>query len=268
MGFIFATLWAHARPAPQATKRRHIEHARLAGRGSPGVEPRGGDIQLNASATSSDDAAAALARADAALRSHPSVAIVQKNASLLLERLEHPSTPLVDGALPERAALARVAELKGRRDFASLMRDMDAFPECEELQRAGCDAIDDILQHGESHEEAATAGAIECIVQALVLFPFSADTQRTSMMALVGLTCLEASAHRAGNAGAVRFAVDALRPFPLDANLIYAAVAVLGNISAEVQFRVEALDWGVLALVVSALRRYDLHRSHLTLTLR
>ena len=61
----------------------------------------------------------------------------RKNASELVSQLLalHP-TPNA-GVLPERAALARVDELKGRRDFASLVRDMDAFPECEELQVQG-----------------------------------------------------------------------------------------------------------------------------------
>lgn len=51
---------------------------------------------------------------------------------------------------PERAALARVAELQRSLDFASLVRDMDAFPECEELQVAGSFAIGNIICGGGS----------------------------------------------------------------------------------------------------------------------
>ena len=140
---------------------------------------------------SSIDVEAAASLASAALRAHPSDEYVQMNATLLAKRLlECRSTPLVDGASPERAALARVAELKGRRDFASLERDMDAFPECEELQRDGCDAIYDILEEGGSHEEAAAAGAIECVVRSLDLYPYSANTQHACLAALANLTFL------------------------------------------------------------------------------
>ena len=186
-----------------------------------------------------------------ALRAHPSNAAVEASVQRLTMGLLYDCS-----ASTELAALDRVAELKGRRDFASLVRDMDAFPECEELQRDGCDAITDILSDGGSCEKAAAASAIECVTRTLDLFPYSADTQLTSMRALASLTVLEVTAHRVCSAGAVRLAVHALRSFPNDMLLICEALSLLGNIAAKDQFRVEALNLGVLALGVAALRRY------------
>ena len=220
---------------------------------------------------SSIDVEAAASLAAAALRSHPSNDYVQKSASRLSGLLlEYRSTPLVAGASPERATLARVAELKGRRDFASLVHDMDAFPECEELQRAGCDAIDDIIRDGGTPEEAAATSAVACVVRALDVFPYSADTQRSCLAVLGNLIVLEAAAHRAGSAGAVRLAVHAVRSFPDDAFVIYNALHVLRNVSFEGQFRPEALKMGSVALGVAAWRRYfvlSVVWSLLTLTL-
>ena len=85
---------------------------------------------------------------------------------------------------PERLALARVAELQQRRDFASLVRDMDAFLELEELQLSGCKAIRRIIFEGGSCEEATAAGAVECVVRALDLFQHSAEMQGSSLAAL------------------------------------------------------------------------------------
>ena len=204
---------------------------------------------------SSIDVEAATSLAADALRAHPSDENVQAYASRLDLLLKSQPTPLVDGASPERNALARVAELKGRRDVASLVRDMDAFPECEELQRDGCDAIGDTCMDRGSWDE---AGAIGCIIRSLDLFPYTADTQRGSLRALGRLTLLEANARRAGSAGAVRLAVHALRSFPNEERVIINAFIVLVNVSGEEQFCVEALNLGALALGVAALRRYDL----------
>ena len=65
-------------------------------------------------------------------------------------RLLAAPTPMQPDLSPERAALARVAELQRSLDFASLVRDMDAFPECEELQVAGSFAIGNIICGGGS----------------------------------------------------------------------------------------------------------------------
>ena len=133
---------------------------------------------LGGELASSIDADAAESSVAAVLRTHPSDTDVHKTASRLAERiLEYRTTPLVDGASPECFALARVAELKECCDFASLVRDMNAFPQCEELQCDGCDAIHAILQDGGSCEEAVAAGATECIIRTLDLFPHSAGTQ-------------------------------------------------------------------------------------------
>ena len=213
-------------------------------------------IMQRCGAAPSIDAVETASLAAAALRAHPFDDAVQKDASTLSNLLlgSNAAPPSV-GASPERAALARVAELKGRRDFASLVRDMDAFPECEELQCAGSDAIDDIIREGAWPEEAAAAGAIECVVRTLDLFPFSADTQRTSMRTLGELTFFEVNLHRVGSAGAVRLAVHALRSFPNDTNLMFNALVVLGNVTAKAQFCAEALKLGALALGVTTLRR-------------
>ena len=65
-------------------------------------------------------------------RAHPTNGFAQR-----LMQLISPSAATSDMAVsPEHAVLARVADLKARSDFASLVRDMDAFPELEELQRA------------------------------------------------------------------------------------------------------------------------------------
>ena len=196
---------------------------------------------------------AASSLAEAARRAHPSDVAVQKSASNLISRLltSH-STPSNAGVSPERAALDRVAELKVRRDFASLVRDMDTLPECEELQRAGCYAFFDILSDGGSAKEATAAGAVECVVRALDLFQHSADTQSVSLAALNQLITLEdASVELAGNAGAVRLAVRALRSFPEGNLVIYAAFCVLGNL-CMVQ---EAVNMNTPVLSVAALRR-------------
>ena len=212
------------------------------------------------------EAAASLAAA--AHRTHPSDEDVQTSASSLAERLlEYCSTPLVDGASPECATLARVAELKGRHDFVSLVRDMNAIPQCEELQCDGCDAIYAILEDGGLREDAAAAGALECILRSLDLFPFSAGTQGKSLMTLARITFLEATVARAGNAGVVPLAVGALRTFPNNVLLIYNALTVLGNVSSDVQLRAEALNLNALAFGVAALRRYTLEsHSHILLT--
>ena len=205
---------------------------------------------------SSIDVGAAASLAAAALRTHRSDETVQINASRLADLLlKSQPAPLEAGASPEHAALARVAELKGRRDFASLVRDMDTFPECEELQYKGCVAVFDLFDNSGSGEEAAAAGAIECFARSLDVFPYSAKTQRTSLYALTRLTCLAANKRRAGNAGAIRLAVHALRFFPNDTNLNCNALIALGNVSIEDQFRAEPLNLGALALVVAALRR-------------
>ena len=205
---------------------------------------------------SSIDVGAAASLAAAVLRTHRSDETVQAYASRLVDLLlKSQPTPLVAGVSPERAALARVAELKGRRDVASLVRDMDAFPECEELQRDGCEAIDDFIRDGGSSSAASKAGAVECVVRALDLFPFSADTQYACLMALASLTILVATAQRAGDAGAIRLALHALRSFPADTSLICEALIVLGNVSIEEQFCVKAVNLGALALVIASLRR-------------
>lgn len=217
------------------------------------------------------DVEAAASLAAAALLQHPSDAGVQKIASQLTEHLlECRSTPLVDGPSPEGAALARVPALKERRDFVSLERDMDAFPEYEELQCAGCDAIDDIISDGGSRDDAAAAGAIECVVRVLDLFPRSADTQRTSMMALAQFTHFEdGTAHRAGSAGAVRLVFRALRSTLLEGRSIVAALTMLGRLLNEDQFRAEALKLGGLAVGLAALQRCFFPRSlsHVSLSL-
>lgn len=216
-------------------------------------------IMLDCGLASSIDFEAAASLAAAVLRAHPSDESVQRSASELDRKLlEYGSTSSPAYVfLPERAAIDRVAELKGRLDFESLVCDMDAFPDFEELQRAGSDAMDEILSDGGSHEDAVAAGAIECVVRALVLFPHSAETQRTSMVVLANLSFLDgANTHRVGSAGAVRHAIHTLRFFPDDTLLMCSAFGVLGNVSAEDQFRVEALNLGALALGVAALRRY------------
>ena len=126
--------------------------------------------------TTSSEATAALA--EAARRTHPSDASVQKRASDLIDWLlaSHPTPSTSAGVSLEHAALDRVSELQRRRDFASLVRDMDAFPECEELQVAGCEAIRQIIFQGGSLEEAAAAGAVECVVRAVDLFRHSGKT--------------------------------------------------------------------------------------------
>ena len=180
--------------------------------------------------------ATATSVAEAARRAHPSDALVQKSAAELISRLlaSH-ATPSIADVSPERAALDRVAELKARRDFASLVRDTDAFPECEELQRAGSLAIFDILSEGGSAKEAAAAGAIECVIRATDLFQHSAKTQSITLLALnrlVARTGLVAVQSIAGNAGAARLAVRALRTFPEDSFVISPAFYVLGNLAS------------------------------------
>ena len=130
---------------------------------------------------SSIDATEAASLAEAARRAHPSDATVQKSVYNLLPRLLTSNPTLSNvGVSPERAALNRVAELKARHDFATLVRDMDAFPECEEMQVAGCRAIQQIIFQGGSEKEAAAAGAFECVVRALDLFQHSAETSASA----------------------------------------------------------------------------------------
>ena len=187
---------------------------------------------------SSIDATAAANLAEAARRAHPSDADVQKSASDLINKLlELLSTLSNAGVSPDRAALERVDELQRRRDFASLVREMDAFPECEELQLAGCKAIRRIMFEGGSREEAAAAGAVECVVRALDLFQHSAEMQCSSLAALNFLMPPHSEAMSvAGNAGAVRLAVRALRTFP-EVNLVIGfACCALGSLSIVQQF--------------------------------
>ena len=107
------------------------------------------------------DATAASQLAEAACRSHPADAAVQKIASDLVSLLlEFHPTPSIGGVSPVDAALHRVAEVKECHDFASHVRDMDAFPECEELQVAGCNAFVEALDAGDSENDASAAGAI------------------------------------------------------------------------------------------------------------
>ena len=164
---------------------------------------------------------------------------------------------------PKRAALARVAELKERRDFASLVHDMDAFPELEELQRAGCAAFSLMLGDDGSWEDAAAAGVVECVVRALDLFQHSAETQRISLMALNKLflaTRSQGIVSVAGKAGAVRLAVRALRSFPEDYRVVGTAFYVLGQLLGRFgaslqQFCDEAVSLNAPLLSLAALRR-------------
>ena len=205
---------------------------------------------------SSIDVEAAASLATAALRAHPFDKSVLMSASRLAELLlKSQPTPMVAGLSPERAALARVAELRVRLDFASLVREMDAFPECEELQQMGCHVMYDINASGGSREEAAAAGAIECVARTLDLFPYSDDTQSIGMMALAGLARPLANVHRVGSVGAVRLALSALRSLPNNLSLIPAALTVLGYVSRVVHFRAEALNLGALAFETATLRR-------------
>ena len=199
--------------------------------------------------------------AEVAVRIHPADASRQSYAKHLMNSLA--SSAALPGMTmsPERAALARVAGLKASRDFATIMNDMDAFPELEELQRAGCLAMYVILGGG-SHQEAVTAGAVECVVRALDLFHHSAETQLITLKALNRLIApqLEASVVvAAGEAGAVRLAVRALRSFPENARVIEYAFYVLGKVTSLPQVCEEALSVGALVLCVAALRRCSKH---------
>ena len=154
--------------------------------------------------------------------------------------------------------MARVEKLRARRDFASLVSDMDAFPELEELQQAGCQAVCDIIQHGGSREEAILAGAVECVVRALDLFQHSAETQLTS---LIGLSVLiNADSSKAGiciacNAGAVPLLVRVLRSFPDNAPLLGHAFLLLSRFVPVQRYCGEALRCGAVELCVTAVRR-------------
>ena len=203
------------------------------------------------------DLSAAASLAADALHAHHLNADIRKSASDLTTRLlAHQSEQSVAGVSPERAALNRVDELEERRDFASLVRNMDAFPECEELQQAGCNAIFCIVDDGRLAKEAAASGAVECVIRALDLFRHSADTQRMSLNALNALIApqVEAILCVAGNAGAVQLAVRALRSFPENARVITAAFYVIGHLAGLRQCCEEAI-----VLSVGALRRCAKH---------
>ena len=202
--------------------------------------------------------AALLAHLAVVCSAHPADMEVQKQAKRLTHLLTPRAAPSGVASSPERAVLARVEELKASRDFESLVRDMDAFPELEELQQAGCDAIYDMLEQGGLWEEAAAAGAIERVVRALDLFQHSPETQLTTLDALFSLIATGASAWIAGNAGAVSLAVRALRSFPGDARVVCRAFYVLQHLAlSHNKFREEALvGSNALVLCFSAVRRY------------
>ena len=207
--------------------------------------------------TASIDGTAAASLAEAARRAHPFDVAVQKSASDLTARLlALPSTPTDSGVSLERAALDRVAELQGRRDFASLVRDMNAFPEFEELQVAGCNAIGDIINDGGSQEEAAAAGAIECALHVEALFLHTANTQCNGLRTLVSLTYHHpANILVAGDGGAVSLAVRAIRSFPLDGLVLKCAFKALGCLAVVPRFFEQMMDSGALKLAVCALSR-------------
>ena len=183
---------------------------------------------------------------------------IQAQAKRLIKLLAPSAAPSGMDVSPEHAALARVEELKARRDFASLVRDMDAFPELEELQRAGCLVICDILVDDRSlQHEAAAAGVVECVIRALNLFQHSATTQRISLKVFYVILASEVEAilYAAGNAGAVRLAVRVLRSFPENARVIDHAFGVLGHLVKLQQCCEEALSRNALMLSIAALRR-------------
>ena len=237
-----------------ATLRFHMEHVGVAADSCWTLAE-----MLKFGLASSIDLVAAKSLAEAARCAYPSNAAVHKRASdLAAQLLAAPSASVDSGVSPERAALARVAELHRRRDFASLVRDMDAFPECEELQQAGCEAIRSIMRdHGGSAKAAAAAGAVEYVVRALDLFQHSAETQRISLKALKQLmgSRLDAVVCTARDAGAVRLAVRALRSFPEDNRVIDSAFYVLGNLVTLQKFCEDSLSMNALELCVAALRR-------------
>ena len=171
--------------------------------------------------------AALLAHLAAACSAHPADTEVQRQAKRLTHLLTPRAAPTGVAASPKRAALARVTELKERRDFVALVGDMDSFPELEKLQQAGCMAIRYIIPNGGSWEEAARVGAIECVVRAFDLFQHNAETQLITIATLYDLILSRASACIAGDAGAVSLIVRALRSFPDDTRIVWRAFCVL-----------------------------------------
>ena len=194
-----------------------------------------------------------LTLAKLAARMHPAYTLVQESAADLIQLLPSSAAPSVVSVSPA-AALARVAHSQVNRDFASLVLDMDAFPELEELQQAGCIAMYGTLMIGDAEEEAAAAGAVECVVRALDLFQHSAETQLRSLAILNVLFGSHASVMIAGNAGATRLAVRALRSFPEDISVIHGAFSVLDHLTSFCPFREEALNLNALVLCLAALR--------------
>ena len=193
--------------------------------------------------------------AELAVRTHLVDSLVQWHAKHLVKLLAPSAAPSGMAVSPERAALARVEHFKAHRDFASLVNNMDAFPELEELQRAGCVAISEMLEDG-SREVLVTAGVVECVVRALDLFRHSAETQGYSLNALQKLvTASKELASVAGNAGAVRLAVRVLRSFPEDAGVIAVAFCVLAEVAISPRFCEEALGLNAVVLCAAALRR-------------
>jgi hypothetical protein len=160
-------------------------------------------------------------------------------------------TKLADASADNRAAVGRCGGLEAVvAAMQSCRADAAVLLFC-------CLALDAFVNReaGPAHM-AGAAGAVEALVAAMAAHVNDPVVQSRAGGMLNVLLCFDATSHnarRAGAAGAVAVLLSAMRAHAADVRMQASVCAGLGNIAADAQSRVQAINAGAIEAILAAL---------------
>jgi hypothetical protein len=165
----------------------------------------------------------------------------------------------------ESEALEVVAIAYVCDDVGGIVRALQRFPLCAEVQTRGCDALTELAKSGpDAILRADGAAAMEVALQALRLHVASVRVQRAALKFMTVLLRSGSAAARGHLMTLDAFipVMDALRG-AFDAERVGLGCLVLGYLAIDESIRAKALDAGVLELLIPALIVQDLNTTAL-----